>query len=143
MVKESQMNSKSGSLYLENTYIKDLSFEAPHLNPNAPLNSSSRFDAEFKVNVTQIEENRVEVCLSLTGKGINGESEETIYIVEVIQAGVFLINGDIDEESMKEITLTECPANLFPYLREVVDSILAKSGFPPLRLAGIDFNAGK
>ena len=133
------MDSTTGVFYLENTFIKDLSFEAPHPNPIGLPSNPSRFDAEFNVNVTHIEESRFEVCLSLSGKGINGESEETIYIIEVIQAGIFLKKEDIDEELLKEITLTECPANLFPYLREVVDSILAKSGYPPLRLAGIDF----
>ena len=133
------MDSKKGTINLEKTYIKDLSFEFPLSGQIISMGYSSRFDAEFRVNVTHIEKDRYEICLNLTGKGINAESEETVYLIEVVQAGIFLKEGEIDDESAKEITLTECPANLYPYLREVVDSILAKSGLPPLVLAPLDF----
>ena len=135
------METKYSSFNLERTYIKDLSFESPLANQLYPLGNSSRFDADFQSNVTIIEENRYEVCLTLTGKGINSDNENVVYLIEVAQAGIFLKEGDIEDEILRKITLSDCPTILFPYLREAVDSILVKSGFPPLVLASIDFKA--
>ena len=79
--------------------------------------------------------------MTLTGKGINSETENVVYIIELAQAGVFLKEGEIEEELLKKIGLTDCLAILFPYLREAVDSILVKSGFPPLVIGNIDFQS--
>ena len=124
---------------LERTYIKDISFESPFASHANPLGNSSRFDADFQSNVTNIEENRYEVCLTLTGKGINSDNENVVYLIEVAQAGIFLKEGDIEDEILRKITLSDCPTILFPYLREAVDLIFVKSGFPPLGFARIDF----
>ena len=135
------METKSFAFNLERTYIKDISFESPFASHANPLGNSSRFDADFQSNVTSIEENRYEVCLTLTGKGINSDNENVVYLIEVAQAGIFLKERDIEDEILRKITLSDCPTILFPYLREAVDSILVKSGFPPLVLASIDFKA--
>ncbi len=64
-----------------------------------------------------------------------------VYIIEMAQAGVFLKEGEIEEELLKKISLTDGLMILFPYLREAVDSILVKSGFPPLVIGNIDFKS--
>ena len=64
-----------------------------------------------------------------------------VYIIELAQAGVFLKEGEMEEELLRKVSLTDCLAILFPYLREAVDSILVKSGFPPLVMANIDFKS--
>ena len=135
------METKQVAFKLEKTYLKDVSFESPFASHAAPLGNSSRFDADFQSNVTSIGDNRYEVCLTLTGKGINSETEKVVYIIEMAQAGVFLKEGEIEEELLKKIGLTDCLAILFPYLREAVDSILVKSGFPPLVIGNIDFHS--
>ncbi len=135
------METKNISFNLERTYLKDLSFESPFAGQAAPLGNSSRFDADFQSNVASIGESRYEVCLTLTGKGINSENENVVYLIELAQAGVFLREGEIEEELLRKITLADCPTILFPYLREAVDSILVKSGFPPLVLSNVDFKS--
>ena len=135
------METKHVAFNLEKTYLKDLSFESPFAGHAAPLGNSSRFDADFHSNVTSIGENRYEICLTLTGKGINSETENVIYLIEMVQAGVFVKEGEIDEDLLRKISLTDCLAILFPYLREAVDSILVKSGFPPLVINNIDFKS--
>ena len=135
------METKHVAFNLERTYLKDVSFESPFASHAAPLGNSSRFDADFQSKLTSIGDNRYEVCLTLIGKGINSETENVVYIIELAQAGVFLKEGEIEEQLLKKISLTDCLAILFPYLREAVDSILVKSGFPPLVMANIDFKS--
>ena len=103
------METKQVAFNLERTYLKDLSFESPYLAMLLLWRDSSRFDADFQSNVTSIGDNRYEVCLTLTGKGINSETENVVYIIELAQAGVFLKEGEIEEELLKKISLTDCP----------------------------------
>ncbi len=138
MLTEKKLEPTKASFHLQTVYLKDLSFESPISRlPGIELRGL-RFDAEFETQVTNQEEKVYEVSLSLTGKGLT-EKDETIYLVEVTQAGTFLQSGEIAEELIKKTTLADCPTVLFPYLRETVDSILLKGGWPAVTIAPIDF----
>ena len=132
------MEQTKTSFSLQAVYLKDLSFESPIARMTSIELHGLKFDAEFETQVTNQDEKIYEVCLSLTGKGVT-EKDETIYLVEVTQAGTFLRSGELEEELIKKTTLADCPTVLFPYLRETVDTILLKGGWPPVTLAPIDF----
>jgi preprotein translocase subunit SecB len=42
---------------------------------------------------------------------------------------------------MRRVLATQCPGILFPYIRESVDGLVLKGGFPPLMLAPVNFDA--
>ena len=125
------------SFTVQTIYLKDLSFECPA--SGLTKSGGIRFDAEFETKATTQEENLYEVSLSLTGKGLNDE-DEIMYLVEVTQGGTFYKEGEISEELIKKATLADCPTVLFPYLRETVDSVLVKGGWPPITIAPVDFS---
>ena len=133
------MESKKPSFTVQTIFLKDLSFECPASGMTKAQVGGIRFDAEFETKATTQEENFYEVSLSLTGKGINDE-DEIVYLVEVTQGGVFYKEGEIPEELIKKATLADCPTVLFPYLRETVDSVLVKGGWPPISIAPVDFS---
>ena len=62
------------------------------------------------------------------------------FIVEVQQGGIFHIEG-VEENQLAQIIGIACPTTLFPYLRESVDGLVVKGGFPPLQLAQVNFEA--
>ena len=66
--------------------------------------------------------------------------EETLYLVEVDQAGIFKIAG-LDEKHLAQVLNTTCPSMLFPYAREVIDNTLTKGTFPPLMIPPVNFDA--
>ena len=66
--------------------------------------------------------------------------EETAFLVEVQQAGIFLING-FEGENLRRILGTAAPNILFPYARESIDTLCVKGGFPPIMLAPVNFDA--
>jgi preprotein translocase subunit SecB len=68
------------------------------------------------------------------------DAEDTIYIVEAEQAGLFNIQG-FSEEQLPQILNTTCPGILFPYLRETLDNVVTKGSFPALLLPPINFDA--
>ena len=66
--------------------------------------------------------------------------DKTIYLVEVKQSGLFVIEG-ADDELKDGFLNIRCPEVLFPYARETISSLIQKAGFPPIFIAPIDFNA--
>jgi preprotein translocase subunit SecB len=66
--------------------------------------------------------------------------EETAFLVEVQQAGIFFVVG-IEGEALRQVLATVGPNILFPYARESIDALVVKGGFPPLMLAPVNFEA--
>jgi preprotein translocase subunit SecB len=131
-----QSNSDAPQFAIRKIYVKDISFESP-LSPNV-FNEAIKptLKVDLKSQNRRLDDNHFDVTLEVT---IAAESEgKTVFIVEVEQAGVFFIKS-IAGEQLNEILGIVCPTTLFPYLRETVDSLTTKGGFPPLNLAPISF----
>lgn len=65
---------------------------------------------------------------------------ETAFIVDVTQAGIFLVDG-IEEDRLPYLLGAYCPSILFPFLREAVNELVTKGSFPQLLLSPINFDA--
>lgn len=126
----------TGQLAIQKIYIKDMSFEAP----NSPLIFTGELnpaaDVHFTNKAAAIDENNHEVVLTVTVKVTQGE--QTVYLVEVQQAGIFTIRG-FAEQHLPAILATACPNALFPFAREAICDIVVKGGFPQLLLAPVNF----
>jgi preprotein translocase subunit SecB len=118
-------------------YLKDLSFEAP----NSPgILTEAGLEPEFSMNLRtshrDLGNGVVEVVLHVTVHAVSGQ--RTVFLVELEQAGTFMISGFSADEARTIIGIT-CPNTLFPYAREVVSSILTRGSFAQLLLKPIDF----
>lgn len=78
------------------------------------------------------------MVLTLSVTVNNGD--EVAFIVEVQQAGIFLIKGP-DQGSMSHTLGAFCPNILFPYARETIDSPVVRGSFPALMLSPVNFDA--
>lgn len=120
-------------------YTKDISFESPAA-PNifrSEWKPSINVDLNTKSNRIDDEGNH-EVILTLT---ITAKLEEqTAFLVEVQQAGIFFVAG-IEGDALRQLLATVAPTILFPYAREAVDNLVVKGGFPPLMLSPVNFDA--
>ncbi|MCC5858893.1 MAG: protein-export chaperone SecB [Ectothiorhodospiraceae bacterium] len=119
-------------------YLKDMSFEAP----NAPAifrgEWKPKVNLDLQVENHQLDETTYEVVLKTT---VTAELEEqTAYLCEVHQAGVFALKG-FDDNTRGALLGSYCPATLFPYAREAVSDLVGKGGFPQLALAPVNFDA--
>ncbi len=124
---------------VERVYLKDLSFESP----NAPQVFASEWKphVHLDINTTanRISQTRFEVVLTATLTARSEDDQDSAaLIIEVQQAGVFLIEG-ADDPALERILAVACPDILFPYVREAVDNVAAKGTFPPFMLAPVDF----
>ncbi len=124
---------------LQRIYVKDLSFESPKAPEGFRQQWKPRVNLELNSKHNDLGDNHYEIVLSVTVTATNDE-EDVIYLVEVQQAGVFLLRG-IEGEELNQTLGSFCPSVLFPYAREVVDSVVTKGSFPPLMLAPVNFDA--
>ena len=124
---------------LQTMYIKDVSFEAPN-SPGVFLEEEVL--PETKINLAnthdKIGDDSYDVCLKVRVESTY--NDKTIFVAEVEQAGVFVIRGYTEDEE-KGLIAVFCPNPLFPYIRELVSSLVTKAGFPALLLQPINFEA--
>lgn len=121
---------------IQKLYTKDVSFELP----NAPQIFQDQGQADVKMSLAQrvddLGENLHEVVLTVTVTATVGE--KTAYLAEVAQAGIFLVSG-FNDQAMHAVMNTMCPGTLFPYARQMISSLVAEGGFPPLTLQPVNF----
>ena len=124
---------------IQKIYVKDFSFESPH-TPDifAKTNWSPKTDLNLRSSHKMGTNNNHEVVLTITIEA--KEDEQTFFLVELQQAGLFHIAG-YDEAEFKAIVGSYCPNILFPYARETVANIVSKGGFPEFLLQPINFDA--
>ena len=124
---------------LQRIYIKDVSFESPRAPEAFRQQWKPQVNLELNSRHVDLGDENHEVILSLTVTAKN-EEEEVIYLVEVQQAGVFMLKG-LNDEVLAQTLGSFCPNVLFPYAREAIDSIVIKGSFPALMLAPVNFDA--
>ena len=123
---------------LQRIYVRDLSFEAP----KSPEIFRQEWRPAVELDINTRNRSLVgdfhEVVLALTVTVKVGE--ETAFVAEVQQAGIFLIKG-LDGAGMNHTLGAFCPNILFPYAREALDNLVIRGSFPALMLAPVNFDA--
>ena len=123
---------------VQRIYLKDLSFETPMGAAAFQKQWQPKVNQDLNTQSTKVADDVYEVALRLTITVTDGE--ETIYLIEVQQAGLFTIKG-LEPQQLTHIINTTCPTMLFPYAREAIDNTLTKGSFPALMLPPINFDA--
>ena len=105
-----EQGSKPPQFQIQRIYCKDISFETP----NSPTIFTQEWKPEMKVDMDtkskQIEGDNYEVVLTVTCQANIGD--KTAFLVEVQQAGVFLIGSDIPEQQKAHMIGAFCPNTL-------------------------------
>jgi preprotein translocase subunit SecB len=124
---------------MQRIYNKDVSFESP-ATPNIFTKQwQPKVNVDLNTRSNPIDEKgNFEVVLSIT---LTAKlDDESAFLVEVKQAGIFFITG-FEENQLRRLLGTAAPNVLFPYARENIDSLIVKGGFPPVMLAPVNFDA--
>jgi|TARA_R110002072_G_scaffold16666_1_gene64845 preprotein translocase subunit SecB len=124
---------------MQRIYTKDLSFESPATPAVFKEQWQPKINVELNTRAEPIdEEGNFDVVLTVTVTA--KVEEETAFLVEVQQAGIFFLQG-FEGEELRRILRTAAPNILFPFARETLDSTCVKGGFPALMLAPVNFEA--
>ncbi len=122
-------------------YLKDFSFESPQAPEVFQAGKwAPHTDLNLRSAHKKIDDKLHEVLLTVTVQAKEKDSDNTLFLVELHQAGVFEITGYTEQE-MGVLVGSLCPNILFPYVRETVASIVQKGGFPEFILQPINFEA--
>lgn len=125
---------------IQRIYLKDVSYESPQTPQLFISNTNWQPQVSLHLNTesTKLENDLFESVLTVTATVKVGE--ETAYLTEVKQAGLFLIKG-FEEARLGPMLGSFCPNLLFPFAREAIGSLVQKGGFPQLLLDPVNFDA--
>ena len=138
MAEEQPTTAPQKQLVLQKIYVKDLSFESPKAPMVFTTNASPQTQLNVRSSSQQVAQDVQEVTLTITVEA--KEKDSTLFLAEVKQSGIFLIQGYTAEETQFLIG-SFCPNTLYPFAREAIADIITKGGFPPLLLQPLNFDA--
>ena len=121
---------------IEKIYLKDMSLEIPNAPQVFAEQEQPKVDIKLHNEVRAMDSDFFEVVLTVTVTAKH--NEKTAFLVEVAQAGLFLIRNHPQQELSMIVNVT-CPRTLLPYARESVASVLGRAGFPPVTLPHVGF----
>jgi preprotein translocase subunit SecB len=75
----------------------------------------------------------------LVSFGVRQTSGNHAYFYELVGAGLFKIAELPEEKIIKQLSSINCPAIIFPYIRETLADLTRRAGFEPLHLDPINF----
>ncbi len=123
---------------VQRIYLKDASLEIPNaprifLETEAP-NVEVQLDVAHAPVLDAIHEVTVTVTVTTRVK------DQIAFLVEAKQGGIFEIR-DVPAEQMDPLLGIVCPNIIYPYLRANLADLITRTGFPPIHLAEINFEA--
>jgi len=124
-------------LALQSVYLKDCSYEAPN-GPRVEGEWNPQINLDLHTGVAALTPDVREVVLTVTVGA--KQNDITIFLVEVKQAGVFLMRN-LSELELKRAIGSICPSVLFPYARAAVSNLVTQGGFPQFLLPPVNFDA--
>jgi preprotein translocase subunit SecB len=124
-------------LALQTVYLKDCSYEAPN-GPRVDGTWNPQVNLDLQTGSTPLSPELREVVLTVTVSA--KQNDVTVFLVEVKQAGLFLVRN-LGEPDLKRAVSTVCPAVLFPYARSAVSQLVSSGGFPQFLLPPVNFDA--
>jgi preprotein translocase subunit SecB len=123
---------------IQKIYVKDVSFEAPSLPEMFTVEYKPQIKMEMNSKSRQVADDNYEVILTISVK--SEIDEKTVFLAEVQQAGILLVKN-VNDEQLQHTLSVMGPETLYPYVRETISSLIGKTGFPPVQLAPINFQA--
>lgn len=138
MAEEQQQDAQQPVFGIEKIYVKDLSLEVPNAPQIYLQKENPQVNIELQNKGSMVDDGVYEVVLTIT---VTSKIEDkTAFLVEVAQAGIFVIRN-VPEENVPAILSIACPNIIFPYAREAVSDMVTRAGFPPVLLNPINFEA--
>jgi preprotein translocase subunit SecB len=129
-------NPTGPMLAVQSVYLKDCSYEAPK-GPRVEGNWAPQISLDINTSSNVLAPDLHEVVITVTVGAKQGEA--TAFLVEVKQAGLFVMRG-LTPEDLRRAIGTVCPNMLFPYARVAVSQLVTQGGFPNFVLPPVDFD---
>lgn len=118
-------------------YVKEFSFNSPNA-PRSLRATTEQPNLQIDVGVgqSQIDKDVYEVMIRVTGLATNKSG--AMYDLKLIYAGLFEITGFVAEQ-VQPVLFINCPALVFPFLRQLIGDMTRAGAFSPVWLDPIDW----
>lgn len=123
---------------IQRMYLKDLSLEVPHAPQIFLETQQPAVEVGLDVSAEKVTDAIYESTVTVTVTTKVGD--KVAFLVEAKQAGIFEIRN-VPAEQMELIINVVCPNIIYPYLRSNLADTVQRTGFPPIHLAEINFEA--
>jgi preprotein translocase subunit SecB len=125
---------------LQRIYLKDASVEVPLAPQVFTRQWQPQVDVQVGSTTAPLGDNLFQVMLTVT---VTAKLDEDVgFLVEVHQAGIFQLSGFVaNDPELAPVLSGYCPSVIFPFVRETVADLVQRTGFPPILLQPINFEA--
>ena len=120
-------------------YIRDLSFE--NIVAQKGINAEQQHEAQLQVGVNVNKrgtENHYEVVTKYTLNVKNKGDGNTLFLLELEHAGLFLVEG-LPDEQLHAFLNIECPRITYPFARRIISDTTRDGAVQEINLEMIDF----
>jgi preprotein translocase subunit SecB len=135
-----QKEQKMSVMRLETIYLDQVEFKL-NTAPTPGIENAPELSISLGVNSeydSKERSSRVVVSVSIPREP---ESSEPPFTLKVSFAGIFKFGENFPTEQIEYFQKVNCPAIIFPYLRETVADVVRRAGLPPLHLPPFNFVA--
>ena len=122
---------QDAKIRLDSSKIRSLNFKVKEGEFKSPVSITYNLSYGYKYNY---KEKCINVLLSLS---IN--EDQLPFVLDIEYEGLFKLNKRAAKRKIEPFAQINCPAILFPFLRECVADITRRAGFNPLLLPAINF----
>jgi preprotein translocase subunit SecB len=123
---------------IQRIYLKDMSLEQPN-SPQILLEQGQpQVDVQLNLHAEPVQEGLYEVAVTATVT--TKVNDKVLFLVEAKQAGLFEIRN-VPQDQLQPIIAIACPQIVYPYLRATVADLVNRTGFPPVHLTEVNFQA--
>ena len=123
---------------IQRIYLKDASLEIPNAPQIFLETEPPTVEVQLDVSNTTVLEAIYEVTVTVTVT--TRVKDQVAFLVEAKQGGIFEIR-DVPTEQIEPLLGIVCPNIVYPYLRANLSDLITRTGFPPIHLAEINFEA--
>ena len=123
------------SFAIQRIYLKDLSVELPNAPAILLEQGQPQIDVQLNLHAEPIVADAI-YEVAVTAK----LADKVLFLVEAKQAGIFEIRN-VPQDQMQPIIAIACPQIVYPYLRATVADVINRTGFPPVHLTEVNFQA--
>ena len=134
----SEQQAQQPVFAIQRMYLKDLSLELPHAPQIFLETRQPAVEVGLDVAHSKVSDHVFEATVTITVTTKVGE--KVAFLVEAKQAGIFEIRN-VPDEQMELLLNVVCPNIIYPYLRSNIADAIQRTGFPPMHLAEINFEA--
>ena len=129
-------NEQQVSIAINAQFVKDISFEAPHVPQIfTELKSNPEINVNVDVQAGKVQDTVYQVNLKIKAEA---KAEDKVAFLCEVEYGC-IATVQVAPEHIEPILLIEIPHLLFPFARNIIADLTRESGFPPLLINPIDF----